>query len=63
MDARWQAEAGITTTSPETYYDNGEAKTRQAQRVRWEYASGSLNRAFDDTLVCGSKGRASGPAA
>jgi len=56
VDARWQAEAGYYYYVTETYYDNGEQKTRQAQRVRWEYASGSLNHFFDDTLVCGSKG-------
>ena len=39
VDARWQAnEAGYYYVT-ETYYDNGEQKTRQAQRVRWEYAS------------------------
>lgn len=56
VDARWQAEAGYHYYVTETYYDNGEQKTRQAQRTRWEYASGSLNHFFDDTLVCGSKG-------
>ncbi len=56
VDARWQAEAGYYYYETETYYDNGEQKTRQVQRTRWEYASGSLNHFFDDTLVCGSKG-------
>jgi len=56
VDARWQAEAGYYYYETETYYDNGEQKSRQVQRVRWEYASGSLNHFFDDTLVCGSKG-------
>lgn len=56
VDARWEAEAGYYYYVTETYYDNGEQKTRQSQRVRWEYASGSLNHFFDDTLVCGSKG-------
>lgn len=56
VDARWQAEAGYHYYETETYYDNGEQKSRQVQRTRWEYASGSLNHFFDDTLVCGSKG-------
>jgi hypothetical protein len=56
VDARWTAEAGYHYYETESYYDNGEQKTRQVQRTRWEYASGSLNHFFDDTLVCGSKG-------
>jgi hypothetical protein len=56
VDARWQAEAGYHYYETESYYDNGEQKTRQVQRTRWQHASGSLNHFFDDTLVCGSKG-------
>ncbi len=56
VDARWQAEAGYYYQDTETYWDNGEMKTRTVQRVRWQYASGSLGHFFDDTLVCGSKG-------
>ena len=56
VDARWEAQAGYYYYETETYYDNGEQKSRQVQRTRWEYASGSLNHFFDDTLVCGSKG-------
>ena len=54
--ARWQAEAGYHYYETETYNDNGEQKSRQVQRTRWEYASGNVNHFFDDTLVCGSKG-------
>jgi len=46
--ARWTAEAG-------TYYytrENG----RQVRRVRWRPASGELSHAFDDDLVCASRG-------
>ncbi|MCZ2136554.1 MAG: zinc ribbon domain-containing protein [Burkholderiales bacterium] len=56
VDARWQAEAGYYYYETETYFENGEQRSRQVQRVRWEYASGSLNHFFDDTLVCGSRG-------
>lgn len=55
-DARWQAEAGYYYTETETYFDNGQMKTRPVQRIRWQYASGQLSHFFDDTLVCGSRG-------
>ena len=56
VDAQWEAQAGYYYYETETYYDNGEQKSRQVQRTRWEFASGRLNHFFDDTLVCGSKG-------
>lgn len=56
VDARWQAEAGYYYTETETYWDNGQMKSRPVQRIRWQYAQGQLNHFFDDTLVCGSKG-------
>jgi hypothetical protein len=56
VDAQWQAEAGYHYYETESYYENGEQRTRQVQRTRWEHASGSLDHFFDDTLVCGSKG-------
>lgn len=56
VDARWQAEAGYHYYETESYYDNSEQKTRQVQRTRWEYTSGTLDHFFDDALVCGSKG-------
>ncbi len=48
VQARWTAESG-------THYwarENG----RQVQRTRWTPASGLLSHAFDDDLVCASKG-------
>ncbi|MGZ3919305.1 MAG: zinc finger domain-containing protein, partial [Bacteroidia bacterium] len=40
----------------ETYRDSeGNTKTRQVQRTAWFPASGSVNNAFDDILVCASK--------
>jgi ribosomal protein S27E/uncharacterized membrane protein YidH (DUF202 family) len=56
VDADWRAEAGYYYYETETYSDNGQTRTRQVRRTRWEWASGSLNHFFDDTLVCGSKG-------
>jgi hypothetical protein len=56
VDAQWQAEAGYYYYETETYNDNGERRTRQVQRVRWQHASGALNHFFDDELVCGSRG-------
>jgi hypothetical protein len=46
--ARWTAEAG-------TYYSTRE-NGRQVRRVRWRPASGELSHAFDDDLVCASRG-------
>ena len=47
-DAEWTAESGRTYVVTE----NG----KQEQRVRWTPASGSLSHAFDDELVCASRG-------
>ncbi|WP_033289085.1 hypothetical protein [Amycolatopsis jejuensis] len=38
----------------ETYYVNGERKTRQVRHTRWYPARGRVERAFDDVLVPGS---------
>ncbi|MEV8512281.1 hypothetical protein [Dactylosporangium sp. NPDC051484] len=38
----------------ETYTENGETKTRQVQKTRWYYASGTVARDFDDVLVTGT---------
>jgi hypothetical protein len=54
--AQWQAEAGYHYYETETYWDNGQQRTRQVQRTRWQWTSGNLNHFFDDKLVCGSKG-------
>ena len=55
-DARWTAEAGYYYYTTETYVENGQTRTRQAQRVRWEPAAGRLAHFFDDDLVCASVG-------
>lgn len=45
--ARWQAEVGHERT--ETYYENGETKTRTV--IEWKIESGTLNQTFDDLLI------------
>ncbi|MER7004269.1 hypothetical protein ABT297_14665 [Dactylosporangium sp. NPDC000555] len=38
----------------ETYTEDGQTKTRQVQKTRWHYASGTVARDFDDVLVTGT---------
>jgi DNA-directed RNA polymerase subunit RPC12/RpoP len=56
----WSAERGFyyyeTETYTETVDGRTETRTRQVQRTRWEPASGSRQDAYDDVLVCASKG-------
>lgn len=54
--ARWTAEAGYHYYETQSYTENGERKTRQVQRTRWEPASGALQHFFDDELVPGTVG-------
>ena len=56
VDAEWTAEAGHYYYTTETYEENGRARTRQVQHVRWEPAAGRLQHFFDDDLVCASVG-------
>jgi ribosomal protein S27E len=57
VQASWTAEAGYYYYETETYRDgNGNTQTRQAQRTRWESASGSLAHFYDDELVPGTVG-------
>lgn len=56
VSARWTAEAGHYYYVSESYTENGERKTREVQKVRWEPAAGSLRHAFDDELVPGTVG-------
>jgi len=57
VHADWTAESGYYYYETETYRDSdGETKTRQVQKVRWEPSSGSLNHFFDDELVPASRG-------
>lgn len=56
VSANWTAEAGYHYYETESYTENGQRKTRQVQRTRWEDASGSLRHFFDDELVPGTVG-------
>jgi hypothetical protein len=57
VDADWTAESGYHYYVTESYRDaNGNTQTRQVQRTRWEYSSGSLAHFFDDDVVPASVG-------
>lgn len=56
VDAQWTAEAGHYYYVTETYTENGQRRTRQVRKVRWEPAAGRLAHFFDDELVAGTKG-------
>jgi hypothetical protein len=56
VEADWTAEAGHYYYETETYVVNGETRTRQVQRIRWEPAAGHVSHFFDDDLVCASVG-------
>ncbi|HNQ73988.1 MAG TPA: zinc ribbon domain-containing protein [Verrucomicrobiota bacterium] len=57
VHADWTAEAGYYYYETETYRDaNGRTQTRQVQKVRWQWCSGSLDHFFDDELVSASRG-------
>lgn len=54
--ANWSGEAGFHYYVTETYTQDGETRTRQVQKTRWEYRSGSFEKFFDDVLIVASKG-------
>jgi DNA-directed RNA polymerase subunit RPC12/RpoP len=55
--SHWHAEAGYYYYESESYTDDqGNRQTRQVQKTRWEQVSGSRTDAYDDTIVCASKG-------
>ncbi len=57
VHADWTAESGYYYYVTETYQDaQGQIKTRQVQKIRWEPSSGSLDHFFDDELVPASRG-------
>ena len=57
VHADWTAESGYYYYETETYRDSdGETKTRQVQKVRWQPSSGALDHFFDDELVPASRG-------
>jgi hypothetical protein len=57
VHADWTAESGYYYYETETYQDSdGQTKTRQVQKTRWEFSSGQLDHFFDDELVPASRG-------
>ena len=57
VHADWTAESGYYYYEQETYRDSqGQIKTRQVQKIRWQPSSGQLDHFFDDELVPASKG-------
>ncbi|HET8874729.1 MAG TPA: TFIIB-type zinc ribbon-containing protein [Casimicrobiaceae bacterium] len=56
VEADWSAEAGHYYYETETVMVNGQPRTRQVQRIRWEPAAGHVAHFFDDDLVCASTG-------
>ena len=56
VEADWSAEAGHYYYETETVMVNGQPRTRQVQRIRWEPAAGRVAHFFDDDLVCASTG-------
>jgi hypothetical protein len=57
VHADWTAESGYYYYETETYRDSdGQTKTRQVQKVRWQPSSGALDHFFDDELVPASRG-------
>jgi len=57
VHADWTAESGYYYYVTETYRDaNGQTKTRQVRKIRWQPSAGSLDHFFDDELVSASRG-------
>ena len=57
VHADWTAESGYYYFETETYQDaNGETKTREIQKIRWQPSSGEVDHFFDDELVPASRG-------
>ncbi len=57
VHADWTAESGYYYYEQETYRDSqGDTKTRQVQKIRWQPSSGQLDHFFDDELVPASRG-------
>ena len=58
--SRWSGYAGHYYYETEHYtaYENGKQvqRTRQVQKIRWEYRSGTHNAFYDDVLIDASKG-------
>jgi hypothetical protein len=57
VHADWTAESGWHYYETESYRDSeGKMQTRQVQKTRWQWTSGSVDHFFDDELVPASRG-------
>jgi hypothetical protein len=57
VHADWTAESGYYYYVTETYRDSdGQTRSHQVQKIRWEPSSGALDHFFDDELVPASRG-------
>ena len=56
VEGDWNAEAGYYYYETQTVMVNGQPRTQQVQRIRWEPAAGHVSHFFDDDLVCASVG-------
>ena len=57
VDSDWTAQAGYYYYETEHYTDSdGNSRTRQVRRTRWEPAWGSRRDEYDDLLICASQG-------
>ena len=56
VEADWTADAGHYYYEAQTVYVNGQPRTQQVRKVRWEPAAGRVTHFFDDDLVCASVG-------
>lgn len=52
----WTGQAGYYYYVTQSYTENGQVKTRQVRKVRWEPRSGNFNNSFNDILISASKG-------
>lgn len=57
VEADWTAQSGYHYYVSESYRDaQGNTRSRQVQKTRWENSSGHVSHFFDDELICGSRG-------
>lgn len=55
-ESDWEGERGDYYWDEESYYENGQWKTRSVQKTRWTWRSGHISHFFDDVLIHGSRG-------
>ncbi len=53
--SRYSGERGIYYYETEYYEENGEQKSRQIRQTRWQNASGTVSRFFDDIYIAATK--------